>query len=98
MRSPEQAGAAAPTTSRAATLAGLAVAGVGIAHFTSPQLFDTVNRRVFPRNSDRHMRINGGIDTALGLGLCVRRTRPFAAVAALGYIAYLTSNVVRRQR
>ncbi len=31
--------------SRAAKLAGLAVAGVGLAHFTSPQLFDGFSAR-----------------------------------------------------
>jgi len=34
--------------SRAAKLGGLAVAGVGLAHFTSPQLFDGITKQAFP--------------------------------------------------
>jgi hypothetical protein len=41
--------------SRAAKLGGLAVAGVGLAHFTSPQLFDGITKQSFPRNSRQHL-------------------------------------------
>ena len=91
-----------PTTksrksSRAAKFAGLAVAGVGLAHFTSPQLFDSVTKQAFPRNSRQHLYVNGGIETALGLGLSARQTRPLAVVGTIGYLAYLAGNVARNR-
>jgi uncharacterized membrane protein len=81
--------------SRVAKLAGLAVAGVGLAHFTSPQLFDGMTKQAFPRDSRQHLYINGGIETALGLGLTARQTRPLAVVGTIGYLAYLAGNVAR---
>ena len=83
--------------SRAAKLAGLAVAGVGLAHFTSPQLFDGVTKQAFPRNSRQHLYINGGIETALGLGFSARQTRSLAVVGTIGYLAYLAGNVTRNR-
>jgi uncharacterized membrane protein len=83
--------------SRAAKFAGLAVAGVGLAHFTSPQLFDSITKQVFPRNSRQHLYINGGIETALGLGLSALQTRPLAVVGTIGYLAYLAGNVARNR-
>lgn len=83
--------------SRALTLAGLGIAGVGLAHFTSPQLFDGITKQAFPRNSRQHLYINGGIETALGLGLSTRQTRPLAVVGAISYVAYLAGNVARNR-
>ncbi len=83
--------------SRVAKLGGLAVAGVGLAHFTSPQLFDGITKQAFPRNSRQHLYINGGIETALGLGLSARQTRPLAIVGTIGYVAYLAGNVARNR-
>ena len=62
--------------SRVAKLAGLAVAGIGLSHFTSPQLFDGITKAAFPRNTRQHVYIHGGIETALGLGLSSAKTRP----------------------
>ena len=50
--------------SRAAALAGLAIAGTGVSHFTSPQLFEPVTKSAFPRDTRRHLYTNGGIETA----------------------------------
>ena len=83
--------------SRAAKVAGLAVAGVGLAHFTSPSLFDGITKQAFPRNSRQHLYINGGIETALGLGLSARQTRRLAVVGTIGYLAYLAGNVARNR-
>ncbi|MGX9789406.1 hypothetical protein [Mycobacterium sp. MMS18-G62] len=83
--------------SRAAKFAGLAVAGVGLAHFASPQLFDGITEQAFPNNSRQHLYINGGIETALGLGLAVPKTRPLAIAGTIGYLAYLAGNVVRNR-
>ncbi|MDT7766428.1 MAG: hypothetical protein QOC63_5848 [Mycobacterium sp.] len=80
-----------------ARFAGLAVTGVGLAHFTSPQLFDGITKQAFPRNSRQHLYINGGIETALGLGLSSAKTRSLAAVGTIGYVAYLAGNVARNR-
>jgi len=89
--------AVARKNSRAAKFAGLAVAGAGLAHFTSPQLFDGITKQAFPRNSRQHLYINGGIETALGLGLSSRKTRSLATVGTIGYVAYLAGNVARNR-
>ncbi len=83
--------------SRVAMLAGLGVAGVGLAHFTSPQLFDSITQQAFPRNSRQHLYINGGIETAVGLGLAAPKTRKVAVLGLIGYLAYLAGNVVRNR-
>jgi uncharacterized membrane protein len=81
--------------SRIARYAGLAIAGVGVAHFTSPQLFEQITKSAFPRNTTQHLYINGGIETLIGLGLANRSTRGLSAVGSIGYLAYLASNAVR---
>jgi uncharacterized membrane protein len=80
-----------------ATLAGLAVAGIGLSHFTTPQLFDGITKQAFPHNSRQHLYINGGIETALGLGLSSAKTRPMAIVGTIGYVAYLAGNAARNR-
>ncbi|MGE2722838.1 hypothetical protein [Mycolicibacterium celeriflavum] len=83
--------------SRAATLAGLGVAGVGLAHFVKPELFESVTVQAFPRNTRQYIYVNGGIETALGVGLAARKTRKLALVGTLGYLAYLAGNVARNR-
>lgn len=85
------------SNSTAATLAGLGVAGVGLAHFAKPQLFESVTVRAFPRNTRRFIYINGGIETALGLGLAVPKTRKLAVLGTVGYLAYVAGNVARNR-
>ena len=80
-----------------AKLVCLAFAGVGVAHFTSPRLFDDITKQAFPRDTRRHLYINGGIETAIGLGFSSRKTRPLAIVELIGYGAYLAGNVVRNR-
>ena len=83
--------------SRVAKIAGLGLAGVGVAHFTSPQLFDDITRQAFPRDTRKHVYIDGGIETAIGLGFTSRKTRPLAIIGLIGYGAYLAGNVVRNR-
>jgi uncharacterized membrane protein len=83
--------------SRAAALAGLAIAGTGVSHFTSPQLFEAVTKPAFPRDTRRHVYTHGGIETALGLGFSARKTRPLAIVGLIGYGAYLVGNALRHR-
>jgi uncharacterized membrane protein len=83
--------------STAASLAGLALAAVGLSHFTSPQLFDRITKVAFPRNTRQRVYIDGGVETALGLGLSSAKTRPLAIVGTIGYVAYLAGNAARNR-
>jgi uncharacterized membrane protein len=87
----------AKKNSRTAAFVGLALAGTGVSHFTSPRLFEGITRPAFPRDTRRHIYVNGGIETALGLGLAARQTRPLAVVGLLGYGAYLVGNGIRNR-
>ena len=84
--------------SRLTRYAGLGLAATGVAHFASPTLFDPLTSQAFPRRTRQHTYIDGSVETALGLGLATRRTRRFAAVGAIAYLAYLGGNVVRNNR
>jgi uncharacterized membrane protein len=83
--------------SRVATLVGLGVAAVGVSHFVKPEVFDDVTGQAFPRDTRKHVYIDGGIETAIGLGLTSRKTRPLALIGLIGYGAYLAGNVVRNR-
>ncbi|MCH9668855.1 MAG: hypothetical protein K0U76_14295 [Actinomycetia bacterium] len=81
--------------SRAATVAGLALAGAGLAHFVVPQLFEGPTKAAFPDNTRQHVYVDGGIETAVGLGLAARKTRKLALIGFVGYALYLVGNVIR---
>lgn len=83
--------------SRAATIAGLALAGAGLAHFAAPQVFEGLTKPAFPTDTRQHVYIDGGIETAVGLGLAAQRTRKLALAGLVGYLLYLTGNVVRNR-
>jgi uncharacterized membrane protein len=83
--------------SRLATIVGLGLAGVGVAHFVQPQLFDSMTQQAFPKDTRQHTYIDGGIETALGLGLAVPKTRKLALLGAVGYVAYLAGNAARNR-
>jgi uncharacterized membrane protein len=83
--------------SRVATLAGLSLAGAGVAHFVRPQLFESITKPLFPEDTARHIMTNGGIETAIGVGLLVPKTRRLAVLGSVGYIAYLAANSVRNR-
>jgi uncharacterized membrane protein len=83
--------------SGAAAFTGLAIAGTGVSHFTSPALFEGVTKSAFPRDTRRHLYTNGRIETALGLGFSARKTRPLAIVGLIGYGAYLAGNALRNR-
>ena len=87
----------AKRNSRDLKLAGLAVAGIGLSHFTSPQLFDGMTKAAFPRNTRQRVYVHGGVETALGLGLSARQTRPLAVVGTIGYVADLAGNAARNR-
>jgi uncharacterized membrane protein len=78
-------------------LTGIVFALTGIAHFIKPELFQAITASAFPRDTDKHLQINGSIETALGLGLIVPKTRKLAAVGVLGYVGYLAANAARNR-
>lgn len=86
------------SSSTPARVAGLALAAVGIAHFTNPTLLDPLTRQAFPDNTRRHTYIDGGVETVLGLGLAAGPTRRVARVGMLAYLLFLGANAVRNNR
>ena len=78
--------------------AGAALAAVGLAHFARPEAFESITAAAFPDNVRQHTYVNGGIETALGVGLAVPRTRKFALAGVVGYLVYLVASAVRARR
>ncbi|WP_024803148.1 hypothetical protein [Nocardia sp. BMG51109] len=74
-----------------ARLFGLGLAGTGAAHFTAPQLFDTITGVAFPRHTRQWTYRNGGTELLLGLAITFRRTRVLGAVGLLAYVGFLGS-------
>ena len=83
--------------SAVASLAGLALAGIGLSHFSRPQLFDGITKSAFPHNTRQRVYLHGGVETALGLGLSSAKTRRPALVGTIGYVAYLAGNAARNR-
>ena len=81
--------------SRIARYGGLALAGMGLAHYAQPEVFEPITRIAFPDDVRQHLFINGGIETALGVALVNRPTRKIAVVGLLGYLGYLGVNAAR---
>ncbi len=78
-------------------LAGLSLTGAGLAHFVRPELFEGITKSAFPRDTARHIKTNGSIETAIGVGLLIPQTRKLAVIGSLGYVAYLAGNVIRNR-
>lgn len=83
--------------SPAVVLSGLALAGAGVTHFVAPQVFEPITKPTFPRDTDRHIKINGSLETAIGVGLLIPKTRKLAKLGALGYVGYLAANAIRNR-
>ncbi|MEO7007163.1 MAG: hypothetical protein ABI065_09030 [Terrimesophilobacter sp.] len=83
--------------SRRAQLVGLGMSVAGLTHFLAPQLFEPMVAAVFADDARKHVFINGCIETALGAGVAVGRTRPLAIVATIGYVGYLAGNFLRNR-
>ncbi|MDT5148883.1 MAG: hypothetical protein QOI01_616 [Mycobacterium sp.] len=83
--------------SRAAVFGGLVLAGTGVSHFVRPQAFEGITVSAFPRDTRKHIYVNGGIETAIGLGFAARKTRKLAVVGLLAYGAYLGANIARNR-
>lgn len=84
-------------SSTGTTVAGVSLVGAGLAHFVAPQLFEPITKPAFPRDTARHIKTNGTIETAIGVGLLVPQTRKLAVLGALGYVVYLGANAARNR-
>ncbi|TRW82746.1 hypothetical protein FK535_12335 [Mycolicibacterium sp. 018/SC-01/001] len=83
--------------SSAAKIAGLGLAATGLSHFVAPQIYEGMTKAAFPDNTRTHVYVDGGIETALGLGLAAAKTRKLALLGLLAYGAYLGGNVIRQK-
>lgn len=83
--------------SKVARLAGLGLAGVGVAHFVRPQWFESITKPAFPRDTRKHIYTNGGIETALGLALSARKTRRLGTFGTVAYLTYVAGNAARNR-
>lgn len=88
----------ASPAARVPRLAGVILAGIGIAHLTNPHLFTPLTRRAFPRRTRRYVYLNGVAATAIGLGIRMPRTRVLATIAGVGYGAHLGGRVSSTDR
>jgi hypothetical protein len=90
-------------SNRVARFSGLAIAGLGLAHFTSPRMWGADHQDRIPAQHPSallHQRryrnyTKGGIETVLGLSFSSRQTRSLATVGLIGYLAYLGGNAIR---
>jgi uncharacterized membrane protein len=78
-------------------LAGLGMAGIGLAHFVKPDAFESVTAQAFPENTQQHLYMDGAAETVLGLALALPKTRKLAVVGLLGYGGYLAANVLKNR-
>lgn len=84
-------------SSKRTTIAGLSLVGSGLFHFVAPQVLEPITKPAFPRDTARHIKTNGTIETALGAALLIPQTRRLAVIGALGYTGYLAANVIRNR-
>ena len=78
-------------------IAGLAIAGAGVAHFVKPDAFEQITAVAFPENTQQHLYMDGAAETVLGLALALRKTRRLAVIGLLGYGGYLAANVLKNR-
>ena len=86
------------TSSSRHALFGAAISAIGLAHIVRPELFESLNRRMFTRNIRRHVYINGAIETLLGIAVIAPCARRFVPVFGALYVTYLGGNTIRRRR
>jgi uncharacterized membrane protein len=84
-------------SSRIVGIAGLAIAGAGLAHFVKPDAFEELTAVAFPENTQQHLYMDGAAETVLGLGLALRKTRKLALIGLLGYGGYLAANMLKNR-
>ncbi len=79
-------------TSRTVPVFAAVLAVSGVAHFGHPRSITQLTRVAFPRDTRRHVTINGILETSLGVALATPRLRRPGALGASAYFAYLAVN------
>nr|WP_064569840.1 hypothetical protein [Gordonia sp. LAM0048] len=87
--------ASTPSPTDRVAIAGLAGAGLGLAHFVAPQAFAPITRPLFPHNTTSWTYRNGAAETVIGIGFVAPATRPVATVALIAYVGFLATRAVR---
>ncbi|MCF8608973.1 hypothetical protein L5G28_02175 [Gordonia sp. HY285] len=77
------------------TLAGVGLAATGVAHFVVPDAFRGITEAAFPDDAATALKINGGLETAIGTAIAVPQTRKIGFVGLGLYGAYLAVNIVK---
>ncbi|GAB2477121.1 hypothetical protein [Jatrophihabitans fulvus] len=77
---------------------GVVLAATGAAHFVKPDLFREVTAMAFPDNTDQAIQQNGGIETAIGLGLLLPGLNKAAKLGLVGYLGWLGYNAAQAQK
>lgn len=62
-----------------------------------PKVFDPINRLGFPHHARTFTYINGAVETVLGAMMASPRTHRHSGILSIGYVGYLTANIVRTQ-
>ena len=83
--------------SRAVSLVGLGIAGVGLARFVKPEAFEEITAQAFPENTEQQLYIDGVAETVVGLALAFPKTRRLGVIGLLGYGGYLAVNVLKNR-
>jgi uncharacterized membrane protein len=73
---------------------GFLLAGVGVAHFAAPEVFEDVTKAAFPENTKEWVTRNGAAETALGVAMMLKPTRKLGVLGLLGYTGWLGYNAV----
>ena len=84
-------------TDRSARTAGVLIAGAGLAHFTTPRLFEQVTAPLFPEDTRSWVYRNGAAELALGVALTNGKTRKLGIAGLVAYVAWLASRAVKNR-
>ncbi len=80
---------------RRTRIAGLAIAGTGVAHFVAPSAFEPVSRLAFPEDTRRWVLRNGATELAIGLLLASGRAKGLGLAGLAAYTAFLGVRALR---
>ena len=80
------------------SIAGTGLAIVGASHFVAPQAFAPITSPLFPDNTRAWTLPNGGAETAIGMALTNRRTRPIGWFGLAAYLGFLGFRALQAQR
>jgi len=71
------------------TIAGIALAATGAAHFVAPDAFKAITEPIFPKDTRTWTYRNGASELAIGTAIAVPATRKVGLVALAGYLGFL---------